>query len=146
MGSEMCIRDSRTAGFNSFGPNNDDENNKLVDLEAADGEHDLDDNSNRGDGGDPFPGTSGNVNFNNNTNPSSNRNNGYQTGISINNISNPDSLMFADITPMQNSGYAIIYDEYGISLFGLSIGTDEQWVGDVLHLILRAMLQKLILG
>ena len=83
----------------------------------------------RGDGGDPFPGTSGNVNFNDNTNPSSSRNNGYQTGISINNISDSDSLMFADITPMQNSGYAIVYDEYGISLSGLSIGTDEQWVG-----------------
>ncbi len=123
------INENRTAGFNSFGPNNDDENNKLVDLEAADGEHDLDDNNNRGDGGDPFPGTSGNVNFNDNTNPSSNRNNGYQTGVSINNISDPDSLMFADITPMENSGYAIIYDEYGIGLSGLSIGTNEQWVG-----------------
>ena len=53
------VNENRTAGFNSFGPNNDDENNKLVDLEAADGEHDLDNNSNRGDGGDPFPGTSG---------------------------------------------------------------------------------------
>ena len=123
------VNENRTAGFNSFGPNNDNENNKLVDIEAADGNYDLDNNSNRGDGGDPFPGTSGNVNFNDNTNPSSNRNNGYQTGISINNISDSDSLMFADIIPMQNSGYAIVYDEYGISLSGLSIGTDEQWVG-----------------
>ena len=123
------VNENRTAGFNSFGPNNDNENNKLVDIEAADGNYDLDNNSNRGDGGDPFPGTSGNVNFNDNTNPSSSRNNGYQTGISINNISDSDSLMFADITPMQNSGYAIVYDEYGISLSGLSIGTDEQWVG-----------------
>ena len=123
------VNENRTAGFNSFGPNNDNENNKLVDIEAADGNYDLDNNNNRGDGGDPFPGTSGNVNFNDNTNPSSSRNNGYQTGISINNISDSDSLMFADITPMQNSGYAIVYDEYGISLSGLSIGTDEQWVG-----------------
>ncbi len=123
------INENRTAGFNSFGPNNDDENNKLVDLEAADGDQDLDNNYNRGDEGDPFPGTGGNVNFNDLTNPSSNRNNGYQTGISINNISDSDSIVFADITPMPNSGYAIIYDEYGISLSGLTIGTNETWMG-----------------
>ena len=123
------INENRTAGFNSFGPNNDNENDKLVDIEAADGNYDLDDNNNRGDGGDPFPGTSGNVNFNDNTNPSSNRNDGSYTGISINNISDSDSLMYADITPMPNSGYAISYDEYGIGFTALSIGTDEQWVG-----------------
>ena len=123
------INENRTAGFNSFGPNNDDENDKLVDVEAADGNQDLDDNYNRGDGGDPFPGTSGNLNFNGSTNPSSDRNDGFQTGISINNISDPDSLIFADITPMPNSGYVIAYDEYGIASTALSIGTDEQWVG-----------------
>ena len=123
------INENRTAGFNSFGPNNDDEDNKLVDLESADGDHDLDNNYNRGDGGDPFPGISGNVNFNNSTNPSSNRNDGFQTGISINNISDSDSLMYADITPMPNTGYVISYDEYGIGFTALSIGTEEQWVG-----------------
>ena len=123
------VNENRTAGFNSFGPNNDNENNKLVDVEAADGNYDLDDNNNRGDGGDPFPGISGNVNFNNSTNPSSNRNDGFQTGISINNISDSDSLMFVDITPMPNAGYAISYDEYGIGFTALSIGTEEQWVG-----------------
>jgi len=123
------INENRTAGFNSFGPNNDDENDKLVDVEAADGNQDLDDNYNRGDGGDPFPGTNNNTNFNGSTNPSSDRNNGYQTGISINNISAPDSIMHADITAMPNSGYAISYDEYGIASTALTIGTDEQWAG-----------------
>lgn len=123
------INDNRTAGFNSFGPNNDDENDKLVDVEAADGNQDLDDNYNRGDGGDPFPGTNNNMNFNGSTDPSSDRNNGYETGISINNISTSDSIMHADITAMPNSGYAISYDEYGIASTALTIGTEEQWVG-----------------
>ena len=123
------VNENRRAGFDSFGPINDDENDKMIDLEAADGEHDLDDNMNRGDAGDPFPGTSDNMNFNGSTNPSSDRNDGFHTGIAVVNISEPDSIMYADITPMPNSGYAISYDEYGIASTALTIGTDEQWVG-----------------
>lgn len=123
------VNENRRAGFDSFGPINDDENDKLIDLEAADGGHDLDDNMNRGDTGDPFPGSTDNQNFNGSTNPSSDRNDGFQTGISVNNISEPDSVMYAEITPMPNSGYAIAYDEYGIASTALTIGTDEQWVG-----------------
>jgi immune inhibitor A len=94
------VNENRRAGFNSFGPINDDENDKMIDLEAADGEHDLDDNMNRGDAGDPFPGTSDNMNFNGSTNPSSDRNDGFHTGIAVVNISEPDSIMYADISPM----------------------------------------------
>jgi M6 family metalloprotease-like protein len=48
---------------------------RLVDLEEADGQDDLDRNpatdpaANRGDGGDPFPGTSNNMLFNDSTTP-----------------------------------------------------------------------------
>ena len=123
------VDENRTAGFDSFGLNNDDENNKLIDLEASDGETDLDDNINRGDAGDPFPGSTGNTMFNANTNPSSNRNDGFITQISIENISEPDSLMYADISPMSNSGYTVLYDEFGIAPTALTIGTEEQWAG-----------------
>ncbi len=50
---------------------NADENLKGVDLEEADGNLDLDNNSNRGDNGDLFPGTSCNISFDDNTTPNS---------------------------------------------------------------------------
>ncbi len=50
---------------------NADENNKGVDLEEADGLNDLDNNTNRGDAGDVFPGTANKRKFDNTTNPSS---------------------------------------------------------------------------
>ena len=50
---------------------NADENNKGVDLEEADGKRHLDKNTNRGDGGDVFPGTANKRKFDNTTNPKS---------------------------------------------------------------------------
>ena len=43
----------------------------MIDVESADGFFDLDYNNNRGDDGDPFPGSSNNLTFNNLSNPSS---------------------------------------------------------------------------
>ena len=51
---------------------NSDENHKLVDLEAADGRTDMDQNINYGDAGDPFPGITNNREFGKTTNPNSN--------------------------------------------------------------------------
>jgi len=51
--------------------NNRDENHYLVDLEQADGRRDLNRGSGRGDAGDPFPGSTGNINFDYSTNPNS---------------------------------------------------------------------------
>ncbi|WP_247980663.1 T9SS type A sorting domain-containing protein [Maribellus sp. YY47] len=50
---------------------NADENLKGVDLEEADGNLDLDNNTNRGDDGDLFPGSSCNSSFGDNTTPNS---------------------------------------------------------------------------
>ena len=125
------INENRSWGTNgwSWGPVNDDETNKMVDVESADGSLHLDNEINRGDTGDPFPGSSDNRNFNTLTNPSSVRNNGFQTNIQVNNISSPDSVMFADITSMSNSGYTISYDENGIAATSITIGTDVQYSG-----------------
>ena len=119
-----------------YGPNawssgsvNDDEQNKLVDLEEADGDNDLDNEVNRGDNGDPFPGTSGNRTFDDNSNPSATRNDGYETGISFSNISDPDSVMTVDIENRTKYGYAIAYDENGIAPTTFGIGTVDQWSG-----------------
>ena len=61
------VNENRIAGFNSFGPVNDDENDKMIDLESADGLTHLDDEINRGDAGDPFPGSTNNILFSDNT-------------------------------------------------------------------------------
>ncbi|HEX2092921.1 MAG TPA: M6 family metalloprotease domain-containing protein [Longimicrobiaceae bacterium] len=59
---------------------------KGLDLEEADGRADLDRVGARGDSGDPYPGTSGNRSFGLATNPNSNSNRGYTSGVSIGNI------------------------------------------------------------
>ena len=125
------IDENRGWGRNgwSFGSVNDNEQDKLVDLESADGYYHLDDEQNRGDGGDPFPGTSNNREFNDSSNPASTRNNGMTTGISIYNISDSDSLMTVDIQYRSKYGYAIAYDENGIAPTTFSIGTEDQWSG-----------------
>lgn len=65
---------------------NDNESRKLVDIEAADGERDLDKGRNRGDPGDPFPGITGQHTFNSTTIPNSTLYDGTISGVSFSNI------------------------------------------------------------
>lgn len=65
---------------------NDDESRKLVDIEAADGERDLDKSQNPGDPGDPFPGITGQRAFNSTTTPNSTLYDGSPSGVSISDI------------------------------------------------------------
>jgi M6 family metalloprotease-like protein len=92
------IDETQTAGYNA----NDDEARKLVDLEEADGQRDLDtnrdDGGNRGDAGDPYPGTSNNTLFNANSKPNSRLYGGARSGVTIAGISGSSSRMSATIT------------------------------------------------
>ena len=119
------IDESRRYGssFFSGGPVNDDAAHKLVDLEEADGANNLDNKDNRGDAGDPFPGSSLNGNFNELTIPSSNNYDSEITGIAVNEISDSDTIMTANIEIRPTAGYAIVYDEGGIS--GYSYGYSD---------------------
>ena len=74
-------------------PGNSNENHYLVDLEEADGRFDLDNGSNRGDGGDPYPGGSGNRFFNWSTTPNSQDYDRDTTQVAVNSIGDPDSVM-----------------------------------------------------
>lgn len=66
----------------------------LVYLEQADGLGQLNiDTGNRGDAGDPFPGTTGNRTFNAASNPNSNLYSGVPSGVTITNISNCSPTM-----------------------------------------------------
>ena len=87
------IDENRRWGTNrwSSGPVNDDHTHKLVDVETADGNGDMDNGINRGDGGDPFPGTSNNTDFSSNSDPNSDRYTGEATSIAVTNISSSSS-------------------------------------------------------
>ena len=119
------IDESRAYGSSrwSGGPVNDDASHKMVDLEEADGANNLDNNENRGDSGDPFPGFSLNTNFSGLTIPSSDDYDGESTGIAVENISDSDTVMTADIEIKPTTGYTIIYDDGGIS--GYSYGYSD---------------------
>jgi uncharacterized repeat protein (TIGR01451 family) len=66
---------------------NSNEDHKLVDLEEADGLQHLDNQINRGDNGDPYPGAQQNTVFSNLSMPGSQLYSGSASGVSISNIS-----------------------------------------------------------
>ncbi|MCP4413994.1 MAG: M6 family metalloprotease domain-containing protein, partial [Gammaproteobacteria bacterium] len=114
----------------SSGVVNDDETHKLVDLEEADGLANLDNSFNRGDTGDPFPGTTNNTSFTDNTIPNARSYKDQTSGVAITNISSSASSMTADILPHEILGYTLAYDEGGISgnRIGFS-GFADSWGG-----------------
>ncbi len=62
---------------------NADDTDRLVDLEQADGNFDLNGTSNRGDAGDPWPGTSQRTTFGPATTPNSSFHSGAASGVSL---------------------------------------------------------------
>jgi M6 family metalloprotease-like protein len=87
---------------------NADEARKLVDLEEADGLAQLDARTNRGDAGDPYPGSSNNRTFDDSSNPNSWLYSGVASGVSVTNISSPcASTMTADLSAPGSSSPTI---------------------------------------
>ena len=76
---------------------NVDPNHKGVDVEEADGLNDLDNNVNRGDPGDPFPGSTGNTTFNLASNPDTRDYDGLPSGLALENITHSGGLVTFDI-------------------------------------------------
>lgn len=73
----------------SFGSGaNATDSRRLVDLEEADGLNHLDTRANRGDSGDPYPGSSANMGFHDTSNPSSGLYSGANSGVSVSIVSN----------------------------------------------------------
>jgi immune inhibitor A len=88
-------------------PNNRDENHYKVGLVQADAKRDLEFKRNRGDGGDPYPGTAGNVAFTPASTPSSLSYLGTDTAVSLSGISASGPTMSATVgvsaTPVEAS-------------------------------------------
>ena len=93
-GTGLAIFHINTNQTNSFGNRvNGDESLKGVDLEEADGLNDLDNEVNRSDAGDLFPGTSNNTAFNDASNPSALTYLATNTGIDLNNIAESSNII-----------------------------------------------------
>lgn len=77
---------------------NANESHRLVDLEQADGLFDLNRSAtNRGDAGDPYPGSKGKHTFNRTSTPNSNLYGGAASGVYVLNISSCGPSMTADL-------------------------------------------------
>lgn len=76
-------------------PGNTDENHYKVGLMQADGQRDLELDHNRGDAGDPYPGSTGNTSFTPTSTPNSNSYAGQNTCVSVTRISASGPTMSA---------------------------------------------------
>ena len=77
---------------------NKDENHPKVALMQADGKRDLERRVNRGDPGDPYPGSSGSRTFDDGSTPSSRSYAGSPTSVSVTEISDPGPMMSARLS------------------------------------------------
>ena len=78
-------------------PGNEDAGHYLVAVEQADGNWDLEQNENRGDDGDPFPGSAENHLFDSESTPNSRAYSGQSTDVSIRNIQLDDGVVTCSI-------------------------------------------------
>ncbi len=103
-GTGLAIWHINTTKTNTSGNSvNADENLKGVDLEEADGNNDLDNEVNRGDNGDLFPGSTNNTTFDDNSNPNARNYNLAATSLQIRNISENSGKIFFDFGPQPSS-------------------------------------------
>lgn len=77
---------------------NTDEHNYLVGLVQSDGLRELENAVDRGDGGDPYPGTSNNTTFDGSSQPSSASYSGQPTSVSVTGISGSAAQMTATVS------------------------------------------------
>lgn len=102
-GSGLLIWHIWEGALSSNDANQNEGGKRLIDLREADGLNHLDSKTNNGDAGDPFPGTSNNIMFDNTTNPSSrlycSSGTGFcdPSGVSVSGISASGPVMTATL-------------------------------------------------
>lgn len=96
---------------------NRDEAHKLVDVEEADGLTQMDTKVNRGDTGDPWPGSTAKTTFSNTSTPNTRDYTGTATGVAVTNIYTSGSDVVADLTPKPVAQMCdnVGYDDWGVS-------------------------------
>lgn len=95
---------------------NDEVSHKLVDIESADGQKDLDARINQGDSGDPWPGIAFNREFTSQTVPSATSYYTNSLSIKLQNIRDQQTHVSFYLTPQSRiKGTHVGYDEAGIN-------------------------------
>jgi hypothetical protein len=87
-----------TQNDNEWYPGHTEEGHYLVALEQADGQWQLEQNTNQGEAGDPFPGSTNNTAFEESTTPDSKTYSFASSAVEVTNISPPGTYMTADLT------------------------------------------------
>lgn len=105
---------------------NADEMHYKVALEQADGARGLENNVNRGDGGDPYPGSSDNRAFGKTTTPSSQSYGSVDTCVSVTAISDPGPVMTANVTVRCGKSVAKDVSDTKLQLKDLKDGRKER--------------------
>ncbi len=82
---------------NEWYPGHENQGHYLVALEQADGDWDLEQDVNRGDSGDPWPGSQNETDFNDASTPNSDSYAGATTDVAVENISASGMTMTADL-------------------------------------------------
>ncbi len=95
---------------------NDDEDNKLSDLEEADGLEELDDEINRGDEGDVFPGSANNTTFTDASDPNAKTYDNEATGVYIRDIELSGSTVYFSLGEEVIPGIDLTYNSGSNSL------------------------------
>ncbi len=91
------VDENQSGNNNQWYPGHTSSGHYKVALEQADGDWDLEHDTNSGDGGDPYPGSTNNHAFNNSSTPNSQSYNFANTYVAITNISNNGISMTADL-------------------------------------------------
>jgi len=91
------IDDAQSNNRNEWYPGHTSSGHYMVALEQADGRWDMEKNVNRGDAGDPFPGTTYNRHFDSYSVPDSKDYDFQVTYVGVKNISNSQDTMYADL-------------------------------------------------
>jgi hypothetical protein len=109
---------------------NQDEDHKLVDVEEADGKNDLDNQVNRGDAGDIYPGTTNNKTFDINSIPNSRDYSSNDTKVSVLNVNKSSNLISADlkIGVIASSNQFRVYNDGNSVLNVTSISLSVAWL------------------
>jgi immune inhibitor A len=105
-------------------PNNDDQTHYKVAVEQADGDFDLEHNRSA-DGGDPWPGSTNHRTFDDFSIPDSRLYDGDASEVSVTNISDSDSVMFADLGIMYGTPLYELLDFSFIDSSGNGNGMPE---------------------
>ena len=116
-----------TIDWNEWCPGNEANGHYLSALEQADEAWELENKVNRGNAGDPFPGSTGAHSFSAWTAPNSNDYAGGATGIAITNIGNSAPVMTADLHVKQNNPAILLITPNGGERWPLGFPEDITW-------------------